>query len=63
MSGTKGTKPGKRKGRVTRYGAEVVYVGASILRGTAEKMDQVVLKENITLSNLIKQTLEKEFGE
>lgn len=63
MSGTKGTKPGKRKGRVTRHGKEVVYIGASVPRKTVENMDKIVVSEQTTLSKVIERTLVKEFGE
>jgi len=63
MSGTKGTKPGKRKGRVNRYGVEVVYIGATIPRKLVDRMDKAVAAEGITLSHLVERILKKEFGE
>jgi len=52
-----------RKGRITKRGVEVVYIGASIERALAEKIDVIAARENLTFSQVIARTLEKEFGE
>lgn len=59
----KSKKTLRTRSRITKRGVEVVYIGASIKLTVAEKIDVAAARENLTFSQVVARTLEKEFGE